>query len=893
MTIRVYQSLLTVAPIEEHEWSGTFADWLASKDVDYLAWEHQPIALTVNGETVPVEQWAIIELSSGDSVEVRPYQHGGVFKALGSIIGAVFGLAFGWLFKSRKGGKYDTPQGKQLDAASGTANTAKLGEVVPELAGRFRRFPDYLTPPRRYFTNPREQWLEFLACVGPGAYQINSADVKVGDTPIASLGADGSYQVFSPNADLSNEPTHQHWHTVTEVGGTSSGTAGLELSTEEANRTNTNPASYTFNGNQITRSDGAYPQGWGNGTVVSVKTTGTKTYAVTKTGVIDARNVFTGDFSHLTPLHHSNRVTVTGGLTGTYEVRSVNLDASGHGSLELWIPAVEPTEYSEGSPAKPVGHLNNGNLSITFSHTRNVTISQIDDGVLTTTGAYFAPFASAAEIKFFSGVVYGEWTSEFVVTPGNETTSTLEFDVFFPTGLGKINDDGSVVTQTVVIEFQYRDLSSNTRTSVQRSYTRRTLDQIGFTERINVPTGRIACRMRRIGASSTSTQIQDTVHWYGLKCRLPTRTRYPNWTTISVRLRSGGKLAAQSENKINLIATRILPTLQSGGTWSAPQPTRDISAFVRYIAHSIGYTDADIDMTELLRLHNIWKSRGETVDHVFDLTTVKSALQVVLAAGMSELTIANGLIRPVRDDIRTQFESGYSPQNMTKPLVRSFKSRRHDDADGVVVEYIDSESWTTQPVTCAFPNSQRLKLETLKLSGVTSRTRAWRIGMRRMRQIAYQNWEYSFETELDALNSEYLSYVPLLDDLPGYGQSALLTHIEPMGSDVLLTVSEPIEWQDGQNHVVAYRRPDGTLAGPWAATKGDDYTIIAPIPTADRPTVSLKMELPHVYIGTTERWSFPALITEISPRGTDTVSVSAVNYDARIYADDDNEPPIE
>lgn len=35
--------------------------------------------------------------------------------------------------------------------------------------------------------------------------------------------------------------------------------------------------------------------------------------------------------------------------------------------------------------------------------------------------------------------------------------------------------------------------------------------------------------------------------------------------------------------------------------------------------------------------------------------------------------------------------------------------------------------------------------------------------------------------------------------------------------------------------------------------------------------------------------SYPVLITEISPSG-DTVDVSAVNYDARVYADDDNAP---
>lgn len=883
MTIKVYQSLLTVAPIEEHEWSGTFADWLASKGVDYQSWEEQPIALIVNGEQISVTEWPTLLLAADDDIEVRPYQHGGVFKALGSIIGAVFGLVFGWLLPSKKSaGQYDAPQGKRLEVAQATANTARLGEAVPELAGRFRRYPDYLTPPRRYFTNPREQWLEFLACVGPGAYQINSDDVKVGDTPISSLGADGSYQIFEPNANLAGVATHEHWHTVEEVGGTSSGTAGLELSTEYANRTNSDPASYTFNGLTITRSDGSFPSGWGNGTQVSIKYP--RPYVATNA-------TLTGFFGH-------SGTNVASYFGGDWNVEVVTNQGGGYYTLAFWrMETVEGGGEQPDREVKRYLQFTPGTHTYDFAPTARWTIVSNDEGSITLLdgGRFFeANVTLSTSIKFEGGTVYGEWTSEFVVTPGNEVTGTIELDFFFPGGLAYIEDDGALSNRSVQIELQYRYLSNNNTVNAFRTYNQRTLDQIGFTERINIAQGAVACRVRRIGSSSTSTQIHDTVHWYGLKCRLPTRTRYPDWTTISVQLRSGGRLAAQSENKINVAATRILPMLQSNGTWSAPQPTRDISAFVRYIAHSIGYTDADIDMPELLRLHNTWKSRGETVDHVFDLTTVKSALQVVLGAGMSELTIANGLIRPVRDDIRTQFESGYSPQNMTKPLVRSFKSRRHDDADGVEVEYIDADTWTSQTVICSLPGSQRLKLEKLKLNGVTDRTRAWRIGMRRMRQIVYQNWEYSFETELDALNSEYLSYVPLLDDLPGYGQSALLTNVDVAGSNVILTVSEEIQWQDGQSHVVAYRRADGTLAGPWSATQGhDEYTIIASIPAADRPTVSLKMELPHVYIGTTERWSFPALITEISPRGTDSVSVSAVNYDARIYADDNNQPPTE
>lgn len=57
------------------------------------------------------------------------------------------------------------------------------------------------------------------------------------------------------------------------------------------------------------------------------------------------------------------------------------------------------------------------------------------------------------------------------------------------------------------------------------------------------------------------------------------------------------------------------------------------------------------------------------------------------------------------------------------------------------------------------------------------------------------------------------------------------------------------------------------------------------------PELSPTQEPSHVFFGTTERWSFPALITEISPQGELDVSVTATNYDERVYADDDNSPP--
>ncbi|MEM2002057.1 MAG: host specificity factor TipJ family phage tail protein, partial [Candidatus Methanomethylicaceae archaeon] len=334
---------------------------------------------------------------------------------------------------------------------------------------------------------------------------------------------------------------------------------------------------------------------------------------------------------------------------------------------------------------------------------------------------------------------------------------------------------------------------------------------------------------------------------------------------------------------INLVATRKLPSVAGG----AGAPTRSIAAATAYVARSLGYGDDQLNINELERLDGIWQARGDTFDFVISDGTALDAMKMMLRAGFADVTLDNGIITPVRDEPRTQLEDGYSPENMTAPLQRQFTGKQPDEADGVEVEYTNADTWTTETVMCTLPGDQQIKVDKIKLDGVTDRTRAWRIGMRRRRAQRYRRWTYSFNTELDALNSQYLSYVPLLDDIPGYGKVAILTGIQADR----ITVSEPLEWEDGKTHVVAYRDENGDTVGPFPATQGQDaYTVMVSIPQPWPAVLPSDREQTHIYFGTTDRWSFPALITEISPNGPLQVGVTATNYDERVYANDNSTP---
>ncbi|MNE32462.1 hypothetical protein D3C80_1260760 [compost metagenome] len=228
---------------------------------------------------------------------------------------------------------------------------------------------------------------------------------------------------------------------------------------------------------------------------------------------------------------------------------------------------------------------------------------------------------------------------------------------------------------------------------------------------------------------------------------------------------------------------------------------------------------------------------------------------------------------------------------MLEPLTDDFvMPDQPDDFDGVDVEYYDHTTRQDETVECRLPGDAGERVEKLKVEGVGIRYKAWRIGMRRRRSHIYRQRQYSFKTELDALNSAYFDYVALGVATPGYGQSAEVVGYTP-GPPVTLGSSQPLDWSAPGVYKVVVRRLDGSASGPYVATRVDDYTFT--IPTLDFvPNLSGNIDTPPIIqFGHESTWAFPALITDVSPSGTRTCSVKAVNYDPRMYLSDDAFPP--
>jgi hypothetical protein len=111
-----------------------------------------------------------------------------------------------------------------------------------------------------------------------------------------------------------------------------------------------------------------------------------------------------------------------------------------------------------------------------------------------------------------------------------------------------------------------------------------------------------------------------------------------------------------------------------------------------------------------------------------------------------------------------------------------------------------------------------------------------------------------------------------------------------IGTAYILESSEPLDWSAGGPHYVALRKPDGGLSGPYLATLVDESHLS--IENLDfLPETDWVIEPAHLMFGPAETWTYPVLITSVSPRGSNGTSVEAVGYDARVYLSDDATAP--
>ena len=900
MTIDVYASRLSDDGKETYKVRKrqTLAEWLyrhgisRSTDLNKLA-----ISLYLNGERLLPRQWKATEFDASDRVEIYREPKGtDPFSITFALIFGAKAVLAALMPKIPGMNNKGKGQGKDIDEATAKGNRIKINDVRPECLGfNPARYPDIIVPGRRYFAAPREQRIEMALAITQGSAQVPLGKVKVGQTPLISLGDDASFSIYQPGQDMSSDPAHLYWYQAPEVGASSTGASGLELTATSPLTGFVSASVMNFADDTITipGGSGTFPSDWEDGLLINIASPYSYTIADgTGTG---GRDVISGDIAQL-GFTAGETIEIQGVNQGLYEVFSA--DAT---TLQLNYAGGAPgTGLVVGTQVMAIGYVGL-RFRIIASGTSILVVERLTStGAVDTDWPGWTPLSSnVARIQLDSSNLEGGFRGPFPAAPENSLATAIEYTIFYPGGIIRFNGNGSPEVHLTTHIFEYRDANiAGAWTSISTNVSGADLDAQGYTYRVNLPYAmRPECRVRRVASTVTdSTRKSDTMIWTMLYGLIPASSpaSYPGMTTMTCNIRGGDRISAETESLINVECTRILPVLR-GGVWQAPQPTREISAAIGHIIRSVGYSDTtDIDLVELERLESTrWTPRGDTYDKIItDAETVKSYLQEVLQAGFAELTIDRGLLVPVRDEPRgPAFDHVYNPQVMLDPLSYSFAMPdQPDDFDGVDVEYFDHLTRQNETVECRLPGDAGTRVEKLKVEGICVRYKAWRWGMRRRRAHLYRQRQYEFETELDALNSAYFDYAALGVATPGYGQSAEVVGYT-VGPPVTLESSEPLNWSLPGTYKVLVRRKDGSASGPYTATRIDDYSFS--IPTLDFvPDLSGQIDTPPIIqFGHESKWCFPALITDVSPRGTRTCNVKAVNYDARMYLSDDSFPP--
>ena len=201
------------------------------------------ITVIVDGAVVPFNEWKKYFLSEEKNHEIKF-----ILEPEGTIVMFAFvfiAMVATFLYTMRMMNKLNSHTGvdksgesRSIYDVNAQGNKIKLGDVIPEQFGLFKKFPDYLADAHSFYRD-NEYYLDLILSQGIGYFQHDKSQIYVGATPLSVLQG-VQCEVCEPSADLSNNSIAPEitkcWYNSTEV--TSSGhTLHALTSTGIANNT--------------------------------------------------------------------------------------------------------------------------------------------------------------------------------------------------------------------------------------------------------------------------------------------------------------------------------------------------------------------------------------------------------------------------------------------------------------------------------------------------------------------------------------------------------------------------------------------------------------------------------------------------------------------------------
>ncbi|WP_417448401.1 host specificity factor TipJ family phage tail protein [Idiomarina abyssalis] len=903
-------------------------DWFIQNVPSYRLDMEHPVSAYRNSEFLSPNAWQDIVLQPDDCITLT-LEPKDVFTAGWMVYLAIAAAAAAGAYYMSQSlpDNYNSsmPEGSSIYDANVQGNRPRLMGIIPEIFGTHKVYFDLLNAQHRYYSNDEEYLLMFCA-VGCGWYDLPDSNITIGNSPITNYAGDIDVRKFNPGENVTSHSSYKNVYTSPEVGATA-GTGGIEL---EGAVNSVVPPKTVLSQKQITiykNLEGFlvpyWPPEWEAGQRVElVNTPGAKEIREShgyggwrKEADADILNYWAQDAS----LHDCKK--------GDYIQYPISVDSNDN--VTEWAMGMIDARFTgiqNGVEFNAVRVLDaNGNrmsVSVVPSSARYTAIKYLgkDDGTYriisktdkngvlqklypnkSTSMSWWGSYSISGEVssvrltatETYPGKIFGPVR----VTPPLQKTKKMMVDLRWPSGIGYVKDNGDIKSRSLKVMLEWREIGTTTWKQVPYTREGATRDQLGKTIPITLDK---ECepefRCYRVTGKDDESRVLDKIELVRVKCELDSNTSYPGITTIGLRIKGTNSLSKSAENKFAGVPTRMLEVPNGNGGWTTTlHPTNDIAPAHRYIAKACGFTDHMISQFALLRLHQIWQERGDEFNAVFDTdSTHFEAQRRVLSCGYAYPTLDFGQLIPVRDEPKTGKAYMYMPDNMTTPLSIKVKNKLPNEHDSVEVEYFDKRTWKPETILCKLPSSPGIKPVKMKAFGITERVKAWQWGMREARRMVYRRKNYSWGTELDGLNSTFMSRADVGWSVPGYGQNGRVSHIIYRSQYTAIFTNAELSWLEGKEHVIALRRPDGTRFGPVTAQRGPAQGEVRITDKLDfTPVFDGSMEPPFFMFGDKDNYRLPALVMDVVPDGTNAIRIEAENYDERVYEDDDNQPPPE
>ena len=331
---------------------------------------------------------------------------------------------------------------------------------------------------------------------------------------------------------------------------------------------------------------------------------------------------------------------------------------------------------------------------------------------------------------------------------------------------------------------------------------------------------------------------------------------------------------------------------QSATTGEDKEINRSLSAPIKYICESSKFGKI-YDEQNLMQLDQMWNTAGLNFDYRFDKsTTVLEAIKQCMQVGYTEPIIDGNKIKGTYRSENAYIEQMFTANNMTGEPKITYNFITPTDADEADITYMNPQNWKQDEVYVDIDKSTNeseiynyqnsLNTEKVEVLAVTDVTKAIKLGARRLREVMYQRKQIDFDCEFDALNCNYgsLIAVALPQDLNAYSGYIINYDSNTLICELSDTVPSDVS-------LIYIRRYDGTVQQ--INCTYIDNTHVQLLSELDFNLRSnAQLDLLHYAIGKIEKY----WVTSIKPSDK-KCSVTAINYDARVFVDDQIEPEPE